>query len=72
MLVMADHCHGKASTWPRWRARRLMVEDENTALLVSNPCIVPGVVTTRVASTQARAPRMRALPKLGFRALVSG
>ncbi|KAK9826403.1 hypothetical protein WJX81_000363 [Elliptochloris bilobata] len=30
----------------------LMVEDENTALLVSNPCIVPGVVTTRVTSTQ--------------------
>lgn len=42
-----------------------MIEDENTALLVSNPCIVPGVVTTRVASTQARASRMFGLPNAG-------
>ncbi len=36
--------------------RSLMTDDENTALLVSHPRIVPGTVTTRVASTQAYTP----------------
>jgi len=34
-----------------------MMSDEHTALLVSNPCLVPGVVTQNVTSTQARPGR---------------
>jgi hypothetical protein len=48
----------------RVRARSLMTSDEHTALLVSNPCLVPGVVTQNVTSTQARAGRRPPPPAL--------